>query len=77
MSKESLKVGSYLKLLIGAGGIYGAFLYHGTLQEGVFNFKDGKGTNFTQVWFLTTLGIISSSTSRLSSLSPAIILIII
>ena len=35
-----------LKLLIGVGGIYGAFLYYGTLQEEVFHFKDSNGVKF-------------------------------
>lgn len=45
-----------LKLLIGAGGIYAAFLYYGTLQEDVFHYKAPDGTKFTQAWFLQALG---------------------
>jgi hypothetical protein len=45
-----------LKLLIGAGGIYAAFLYYGTLQEEVFHYVAEDGTKFTQAWFLQALG---------------------
>lgn len=45
-----------LKLLIGAGGIYSAFLYYGTLQEDVFHYKAADGTKFSQAWFLQALG---------------------
>lgn len=45
-----------LKLLIGAGGIYAAFLYYGTLQEDVFHYKGEDGSKFTQAWFLQALG---------------------
>jgi len=41
-----------LKLIIGAGGIYGAFLYYGTLQEDVFHYKAADGTSFKAAWFL-------------------------
>jgi len=44
-----------VKLLIGAGGIYGAFLYYGSLQEDVFRFVAPDGTKFTQAWFLQVL----------------------
>ena len=47
-----------IKLLIGVGGIYGAFLYYGTLQEEVFHFKDSNGVKYKAVWFLMALGII-------------------
>lgn len=43
---------SAVKLLIGAGGIYAAFLYYGTLQEDVFHFTAPDGSKFTQAWFL-------------------------
>uniref|UniRef100_A0A7S0QTJ5 Uncharacterized protein n=1 Tax=Pyramimonas obovata TaxID=1411642 RepID=A0A7S0QTJ5_9CHLO len=38
-----------VQLLIGAGGIYGAFIYYGVLQEGIYNYvgKDGSKFNFT------------------------------
>jgi hypothetical protein len=45
-----------LKLLIGVGGIYAAFLYYGTLQEDVFHYKAADGTKFTSAWFLQALG---------------------
>jgi UDP-galactose transporter B1 len=44
-----------VKLLIGAGGIYGAFLYYGSLQEDVFRFVAPDGIKFTQAWFLQVL----------------------
>jgi UDP-galactose transporter B1 len=43
------------KLLIGAGGIYAAFLYYGSLQEDVFRFVAPDGTSFKQAWFLQVL----------------------
>lgn len=45
-----------LKLLIGAGGIYAAFLYYGTLQEEVFHYEAADGSKFNQAWFLQSLG---------------------
>ena len=44
-----------VKLLIGAGGIYGAFLYYGSLQEDVFRFVAADGNSFKQAWFLQVL----------------------
>eukprot|EP00542_Grammatophora_oceanica_P017425 CAMPEP_0194028574 /NCGR_PEP_ID=MMETSP0009_2-20130614/2503_1 /TAXON_ID=210454 /ORGANISM="Grammatophora oceanica, Strain CCMP 410" /LENGTH=319 /DNA_ID=CAMNT_0038668001 /DNA_START=295 /DNA_END=1254 /DNA_ORIENTATION=- len=44
-----------VKLLIGAGGIYAAFLYYGSLQEDVFRFQAEDGTAFKQAWFLQVL----------------------
>lgn len=44
-----------VKLLIGAGGIYAAFLYYGSLQEDVFNYKAQDGSKFHQAWFLQVL----------------------
>ena len=44
-----------VKLLIGAGGIYGAFLYYGSLQEDVFRYVAEDGTSFKQAWFLQVL----------------------
>lgn len=44
------------KLLIGAGGIYGAFLYYGSLQEDVFRYvSPTDSSKFTQAWFLQVL----------------------
>jgi len=43
------------QLIFGAGGIYGAFLYYGTLQEDVLNFKAADGTKFKEAWFLTAI----------------------
>jgi hypothetical protein len=44
-----------LKLMFGAGGIYAAFLYYGSLQEDVFSYTGSDGTKFTQAWFLQVL----------------------
>lgn len=44
-----------MKLLIGAGGIYGAFLYYGSLQEDVFRYTTEDGASFRQAWFLQVL----------------------
>jgi len=43
------------KLLVGAGGIYAAFLYYGSLQEDVFRFVAPDETSFKQAWFLQVL----------------------
>lgn len=39
-------------LLFGAAGIYAAFLYYGSLQEDVFDFKDADGNKFSQTSFM-------------------------
>lgn len=44
-----------VKLLIGAGGIYCAFLYYGSLQEDVFRYSSPDGASFKQAWFLQVL----------------------
>uniref|UniRef100_A0A7S2EHY8 Sugar phosphate transporter domain-containing protein n=1 Tax=Trieres chinensis TaxID=1514140 RepID=A0A7S2EHY8_TRICV len=44
-----------VKLIIGAGGIYGAFLYYGSLQEDVFRYQSADGSSFKQAWFLQVL----------------------
>lgn len=44
-----------VKLLIGAGGIYAAFLYYGSLQEDVFKYVSADGSSFKQAWFLQVL----------------------
>lgn len=45
-----------VKLLIGAGGIYAAFLYYGSLQEDVFRYVSAAdGTSFKQAWFLQVM----------------------
>jgi UDP-galactose transporter B1 len=44
-----------MKLMIGAGGIYAAFLYYGSLQEDVFRFVAADGSAFKQAWFLQVL----------------------
>ena len=45
-----------VKLMIGAGGIYGAFMYYGTLQEDIFSYKGVDGSKFKAVWLLQALG---------------------
>ena len=47
-----------VKMLIGAAGIYGSFLYYGTLQEEVFAFIAKDGTMFKSVLFLQVLGLL-------------------
>ena len=44
-----------LELLFGAGGIYAAFLYYGSLQEDVFRYAREEGDMFTHVRFLQVL----------------------
>jgi len=42
-----------IKLIYGAGGIFGAYLFYGSLQEDVFNhIGSNTGTKFVSVWFL-------------------------
>lgn len=45
-----------VKLIVGAGGIYAAFLYYGTLQEDVFHYVAPDGSKFKAAWFLQALG---------------------
>lgn len=52
----SIAIPKGLKLLVGAGGIYAAFLYYGTLQEDVFHYKAPNGEKFRAAWFLQALG---------------------
>lgn len=51
-------VADSLKLLVGAGGIYAAFLYYGTLQEDVFKYTSPTGEMFKYAWFLQLIGIL-------------------
>lgn len=44
-----------VKLLFGAGGIYAAFLYYGSLQEDVFRYTSPTQEKFTEAWFLQVL----------------------
>lgn len=55
MTQESTGLPSAAKLLIGAGGIYGAFLYYGSLQEDVFRYTAEDGSQFKQAWLLQVL----------------------
>lgn len=41
-------------LLLGAGGIYGSFLYYGLLQESVTHYKAADGSQLERTWFLQT-----------------------
>jgi solute carrier family 35 (UDP-galactose transporter), member B1 len=43
------------QLLVGAAGIYGAYLYYGNVQEDLFRYRSVGGTGFTYVWFLQVL----------------------
>jgi UDP-galactose transporter B1 len=49
-----------LKIVIGAGGIYAAFLYYGALQEDVFHYRASDGGKFTQAWFLQALEAVAN-----------------
>lgn len=53
-SMEDIQV-DFLKLVWGAGGIYAAYLYYGSIQEDVFSYVDKNGVGFKQAWFLQTL----------------------
>lgn len=55
MTQESAGFSSAVKLLIGAGGIYAAFLYYGSLQEDVFRYTAKDGTQFNQAWLLQVI----------------------
>ena len=52
---ESAGLPAPVKLIIGVGGIYSAFLYYGSLQEGVFRYTAQDGSQFKQAWFLQVL----------------------
>jgi len=54
-TKAAVELPAFVKLIFGAGGIYAAFLYYGTLQEEVFHYKAADGTKFKAAWFLQTL----------------------
>ena len=55
MAEEKGGLSGAVKLLIGAGGIYGAFLYYGSLQEDVFRYTAEDGSAFKEAWFLQVL----------------------
>lgn len=44
-----------LKFIFGAGGIWTAYLYYGSLQEDVFRYRGANDEAFTQAWFLQFL----------------------
>jgi len=54
-TKDTNATPDSIKLLIGAGGIYAAFLYYGSLQEDVFRYVSPDGASFKQAWFLQVL----------------------
>ena len=49
---DSKGIPDSMKLVIGAGGIYGAFLYYGAMQEAVFTYEGKHGNKFKAAWFL-------------------------
>lgn len=49
-------VADSFKLFLGAGGIYAAFLYYGSLQEDVFHYASPTGEKFKYAWFLQLIG---------------------
>ncbi|KAL9183627.1 hypothetical protein ACHAXT_004483 [Thalassiosira profunda] len=53
--EESAGLPPAVKLLVGAGGIYAAFLYYGSLQEDVFRYTAEDGSQFKQAWLLQVL----------------------
>ena len=55
MAEEKAGLPASVKLMIGAGGIYGAFLYYGSLQEDVFRYTAADGSSFKEAWFLQVL----------------------
>lgn len=55
MAKEETGLPPAVKLLVGAGGIYAAFLYYGSLQEDVFRYTAEDGSQFKQAWLLQVL----------------------
>ena len=55
MTQDTAGLPSAVKLLIGAGGIYAAFLYYGSLQEDVFRYTAKDGTQFSQAWLLQVI----------------------
>lgn len=57
VKENGLQIPKAVKLLIGAGGIYSAFLYYGTLQEDVFHYAAVNGDKFKAAWLLQALGM--------------------
>lgn len=56
----SVAIPDAVKLIFGAGGIYAAFLYYGTLQEAVFQYEAADGTKFKAAWFLQFLEAVAN-----------------
>ena len=65
VASSGVQLPKAVKLLIGAGGIYTAFLYYGTLQEDVFHYKASDGSMFKAAWFLQALGKITLNSNQL------------
>jgi len=56
-----ISMAGMLQLLIGAGGIYTAFLYYGSLQEDVLTFQNAEtGERFTFAWLLQAVEAFSN-----------------
>jgi len=51
----ALSLSAPIKLIIGALGIYGAFLYYGVYQEDVFDYKGKDGSRFKSVWMMNAV----------------------
>jgi len=50
----------FVKLLIGAGGIYAAFIYYGVFQEDIFHYKAKDGSQFKAAWFLQIIEAVAN-----------------
>lgn len=59
-SVASVQLPDSAKLVIGALGIYGAFLYYGIYQEDVFDFKAKDGSRFKSVWLLNAIEAVAN-----------------
>jgi len=55
LSSASITQKECSRLLFGAAGIYGAYLYYGHVQEDLFRYQSEDGQYFRSVWMLQTL----------------------
>ena len=55
VAQGAAKEGSLLQLLLGAGGIYAAYMYYGVLQEDVMGYTAADGSRFQSTWFIQVL----------------------
>ena len=55
VAQGGAKQGSLLQLMLGAGGIYAAYMYYGVLQEDVMGYTAADGTRFQSTWFIQVL----------------------